>query len=339
MTATRCRRLACLLPLAALLFAGAAQAVTLKIATVVPAGTDFIGELRKAGEAIREETGGRVELKLFPGGVMGNDSAVLRKMKIGQLHGAVVTASGLAQIHPDAQVYSMPFVFRSHEEVAYVRERIDPVIRERLREEGYVVGGISEGGFTYLFSRKPIRTMDDLSGKRVWVPEGDEITARMFKNVGSQSVSLPISDVFTSLQTGLLDTVTITPSGAIALQWHSGVSYQTDAPLLFLVGMLVLDERAFERVDEGDRETVLRILRKTFDRLDEINRQNDREAMEALREQGIELVEPERPPAERRWQAVARETLDTLEAEGEFDGALLERVRGLVREYREQHGG
>lgn len=327
-----------LLP-AVLLFASTAQAVTLKIATVVPAGTAFIKELRAAGERIADETGGRVDLKLFPGGVMGNDSAVLRKMKIGQLHGAIVTSAGLAKIHPDAQVYSMPFVFRSYQEVEYVRERIDPVIRERLREEGYVVAGISEGGFTYLFSKKPIRRMEDLGERRVWVPEGDEITARMFENGGSQSVSLPISDVFTSLQTGLIDTVTINPAGAIALQWHSGVSYQTDAPLLFLVGMLVIDERAFARIDEGDRDTVLGILRDTFDRLDEVTRKDNQEAMQALREQGIELVEPARPPSERRWQGVARETLNALEQEGKYDWSLLERVRGLVQEYRARHDG
>lgn len=326
------------LPLAALLAATPAQAITLKIATVVPAGTRFLEELRSAGDAIAERTGGDVQLKLFPGGVMGSDGAVLRKMKIGQLHGAVLRAGGLAEIDPAAQVYSMPFVFRTHAEVAYVRERIDPVIREKLRARGYVVAGISEGGFTYLFSKKPIRRLEDLAQRRVWVPEGDRISARMFDKGGSQSVALPISDVFTSLQTGLIDTVAINPAGAIALQWHAGVDYQTDAPLLFLVGMLILDERAVERIDAGHRDTVLGILRDTFERLDAINRENNREAMAALRDQGIELVAPERPPSERRWQNVARDTLAELEREGDFDGALLERVHGLVDEYRAQHG-
>lgn len=326
------------LPFAALLVAGAAQAVTLKIATVVPAGTAFVEELRAAGSMIAERTDGDVELKLFPGGVMGSDSAVLRKMKIGQLHGAVLRAGGLAEIHQHAQVYSMPFVFRSYEEVAYVRERIDPAIRERLRQEGYVVAGISVGGFTYLFSKKPIRDVEDLAARRVWVPEGDRITAQMFENGGSQTVSLPISDVFTSLQTGLIDTVTVNPAGAIALQWHAGVSYQTDAPLILLVGVLVLDQGVVARMDDDDRETVLGILRETFARLDEINRENNREAMAALRTQGIELIEPEQPPSQRRWQEIARATLEELEREGKYDSTLLERVRGLVEEYRAQHG-
>jgi TRAP-type C4-dicarboxylate transport system substrate-binding protein len=311
---------------------------TLKIATSVPAGTAFIEQLKKAGDTIAERTDGRVELKLFPGGVMGNDQAVLRKIRIGQLHGAVITANALAQIHPDAQVYSLPFVFRNREEVEYVRERIDPVIRERVRSEGFVVTGISEGGFTYLFSKNPIDSVDDLGDARVWVPQGDEITARMFKSAGSQAVSLPVSDVYTSLQTGLIDTVAINPSGAIALQWHTGVNHYTNAPLLFLVGMMVVDERALEGLEEGDRDIVQVVLEDTFERLDEITAEDNREALEALESRGISAIEPARPPDEREWETIARETLQSLEAEGRFDATLLERVRELVQEYRERNG-
>jgi len=320
------------------LLASPVQAKTLKIATVVPAGTEFIDELRSAGKTVAERTDGRVDFELFPGGTMGKDSAVLRKMKIGQLDGAIVTASGLAKIHPDAQLYSMPFLFRNRDELAYVRERIDPVIRKRLREAGYVVGGISEGGFTYLFSKEPIRELSDLEDRRMWVPEGDRITARMFEKGGGEPVSLPVSDVFTSLQSGMVDTVGINPAGAIALQWHTGVQYQTDAPLLFLIAMLVFDRASFEQIDEGDREIVREVLASAFERLDEINRQNNAEAQEALRDANVELVSPKRPPAERRWEALADETLREFEQEGAYDAELLDRMEQLVREYRERHG-
>lgn len=327
--------LACLL----LGVASTAQAArTLKIATSVPAGTTFIEELKKAGGEIAERTEGRVELKLFPGGVMGNDQAVLRKIRIGQLHGAVITANALSKIHPDAQVYSLPFVFRDRQEVEYVRERIDPVIRERVRSEGFVVTGISEGGFTYLFSKNPIDSVDDLGDARVWVPQGDEITARMFKSAESQPVSLPVSDVYTSLQTGLVDTVAINPSGAIALQWHTGVNHFTNAPLLFLIAMMVVDERAMEGIDERDRETVQTVLEDTFERLDDITAEDNREALEALQSRGIASVEPARPPDEREWESIARETLKSLEQEGRFEPGLLERVRELVSEYRARNG-
>lgn len=306
----------------------------LKISTIVPAGTPFMQEMRAADEEIRRQTDGRVQLKLFPGGVMGSDRSVLRKIRIGQLHGAVITAVGLQNLHPDTQVYSLPFTFRSYEEVEYVRQRLDPEIRDRVAAAGFVLGGLAEGGFTYLFSKKPIRTLEDLRDKRMWSPEGDNVTRRMLERAGIEVVSLPLSDVYTSLQTGLVDVVTINPAGAIGLQWHTGVNYQLDAPLLLLMAMLVFDDRALARLEPADREAVTTILREAFERLDGINRRANREAQEALREQGIELLQPARPPDQRQWQAVADRTLQELAADGAFNIELYQRVKSLVAEYR-----
>jgi TRAP-type C4-dicarboxylate transport system substrate-binding protein len=329
------RRLAVLTGLWALcLVPASAATTTLKISTIVPAGTSFMERMREAGEAIREQTEGRVELKLFPGGVMGSDQAVLRKMRIGQLHGAVITATGLNDIHPATQAYSMPFTFRDHDELQFVRQHLDPVIRERVRERGYVVAGMAEGGFTYLFSKQPLRRIEDLGDARMWAPQGDDITARLLEDAGAQVVSLPLSDVYTSLQTGVLDTVTVNPSGMIGLQWHTGVNYQTDVPLLMLMAMMVIDQRALAPLDEQDRATVLKVIDETFRGLDEMNREADREAQKALRKTGIELVEPARPPGERRWQASAERSLDKLASEGRFRDGLYERVKSLVSEYR-----
>jgi len=330
-----------LLPLAglltlALLASPAAAATTLKISTIVPAGTAFMQEMRKAASTIEERTSGRVRLKLFPGGVMGSDQSVIRKMRIGQLHGAVITAAGLDAIHPATQVYSLPFTFRNHEELGYVRQRIDPVIRERVRESGFVLAGMAEGGFTFLYSKEPLRRLEDLSSARMWAPQGDQITTRMLEDAGAQVVTLPLSDVYTSLQTGMVDTVTVNPAGLIGLQWHTGVNYQLDAPLLMLMAMIVLDPGALDRLDEPDRDIVLEEIDRTFERLDGINREANRKAREALIEAGIEMIEPARAPGERRWKARAEQTLRDLAAEGRFKDELYLRVKSLVAEYREQ---
>lgn len=311
-----------------------AAATTLKISTIVPAGTPFMEQMRQTGAAVEERTDGRVRLKFFPGGVMGSDQAVLRKMRIGQLHGAVITATGLNNIHPATQSYSLPFTFRSHEELHFVRERLDPVIREHVRERGYELAGMAEGGFTYLFSKEPLRKLEGLGNARMWAPQGDDITTRMLEDAGAQVVSLPLADVYTSLQTGLLDTVTVNPAGMIGLQWHTGVNYQLDAPLLMLMAMMVIDRKALDRLDEGDREIVLAEVDKTFERLDEINREADRQAQKALREAGIELIQPTRPPGERRWKQSAEQSLDELAAEDRFNDDLYRRVQALVSEYR-----
>ena len=335
------RLISALLLVSALCTAGPAAAAErdLKIATSFPAGTTFVKELRKAGNTIEEETQGRVGLKIFPGGAMGTGKAVLRKIRIGQLHGAIVTANGLDRIAPQVAVYSMPFLFRNRAELAHVREHLDPVIRERVREQGFVLTGISEGGFSYLFSKEPIKDLEDLADSKIWAPEGDEISTRMFRRAGAEPVSLPLSDVYTSLQSGMIDTVTIHPTGAIAMQWHTGVNYYTDAPLSFLMAMMVLDERVFEQLEPADREVVRSVLEDKFAELDEINARDNAEALEVLRERGIEAVEPARAPDERRWEDISRRTLEAMEEEGRVDTGLLDRARERVQAYREQHDG
>jgi len=319
----------------ALVAPAAAEAETeFRIATIAPAGTSFVKSLRAAGETISERTDGRVDLKLFPGGVMGSSQAVLRRMRVGQLQGALVTGGGLAQVHPYAEAYSMPFLFRSYAEVEFVRERIDPVIREHIEQAGYILAGISEGGFTYLFSQDPLPDIEAMREARIWTPEHDEISPRMFERAGIRTVSLPVADVYTALQTGMVDAAAINPSGAIALQWHTGVDYRTDVPLTFLTGMLILDERTFRGLDAGDQAVVRGVLRATFDELDELIRADNQEAMEALRAQGIEDVPPSRPAGERGWREIADATVAELVAADRYDDGLLQRIRDLLADYR-----
>ena len=134
--------------------------------------------LRDAGKQVTEETEGRVKFKFYPGGVMGDDLAVLRKMRVGQLHGAVVTAGALIPYYTDIQLYNVPMLFDSLEEVDFVRQRLDTPIIEGLEEAGYVSFGLAEVGFAYAMSKEPVTSVDHVKAQKVWVPEGDEGSAR-----------------------------------------------------------------------------------------------------------------------------------------------------------------
>ena len=165
-----------LLPsLMALLAAAPAAALTLKIATLSPEGTSWMKNMRAAGEEIERQTQGRVRLRFFPGGVMGNYASVLRKIRIGQLHGGAVTGGSLSDVLPEANLYSLPFLFRDLGEVDFVRPQMDAEIMRRLEEKGMVSFGFAEAGFAYLMSTAPIRTLDDAKHRRVWSPAGDRI--------------------------------------------------------------------------------------------------------------------------------------------------------------------
>ena len=316
-----------------LLLPVAVQATTFKIASIAPDGTSWMSEMRKGADEIKARTAGRVSFRFYPGGIMGNDKSVLRKIRAGQLHGGAVTGGGVAEIYPEANVYSIPFLFRNYSEVDYVRERMDPVLLEGLKQQGFISFGLSEGGFAYLMSTSPVSGIDDLRGHKVWVPEGDEISRAAFEATDVSPVSLPLTDVLTGLQTGLIDTVAGSAIGAIALQWHTRVQYLTDAPLAYLYGSMVLKRKAFEKLSAADQKIVHEVMNTVFSRLNKRNREDNESALKAIQEQGIELVQPD--PAEReRWRKSVEIAMDKLLRNGLFKAEMLQRVEELLGNYR-----
>lgn len=313
------------------------QAAVLKIATVAPDGTSWMTAMRAGADEIEQRTEGRVKIKFYPGGIMGTDSAVLKKIRIGQLQGGALTGGGLAEVYLDAQIYSLPFLFDSYEEVDYVRQQMDPKIVAGLADAGFEVVGFSEGGFAYLLSDKPIRSVEDLAGQKVWLPQGDKISAAIYDTVGVSPVTLPISDVYTGLQTGLIDTIGATPTAAIAFQWHTRMKSMTDIPLLYLTGMLVIDQKAFKRIDSADQQIIREVMGRVFAELDKRNRSDNQQARQALSEQAIELVKPSTEELVR-WNEIAAQSIVTLGERAVYTPALLKELQGHLATYRQNHG-
>ena len=314
-----------------------ASAVTLKIATIAPNGTGWMNAMRAGAKEVKERTEGRVKLRFYPGGVMGSDKSVLRKMRIGQLQGGALTGGGLAMVYPNANIYSLPFSFRNYDEVDYVRSKMDPLLMQQLEDKGFVSFGFIETGFAYLMSKEPIRSVSDLENRKIWIPEGDKISQAAFEAVGVSPIQLPLTDVMTGLQTGLIDTVGSSPVGAIALQWHTRLHYITDLPVMYLYGTLVVQERALRRIQPEDRKILNEVMSKAAAELDEQARKDNRGAKKALVAQGLKLLEPSASQA-KRWRTNIDDAVAKLTQEGVFTKAMLERLEGNLAEYREHHG-
>jgi len=331
----RTRALACALALSLVLgLAGAASAVTLKLATVMPDGSSWLVEMRAAGKQIEAETGGRVKIKFYPGGVMGNDKTVMRKIRVGQLQGGAFTSGALAPVYPDIELYSLPLLFRTFDEVDYVRERVDATLEAGLEKNGFVPLAITDGGFAFIASQKPLRQVEDLSGAKVWMPEDDVMSETAFEVAGVAPVPLPIADVYTALQTGLVDTVAAPPAGFIAFQWHTKVKYFTDVPLMYLVGILAVDQKSFSKLKPGDQEIVRARFAEAAAKLDAENRSGDENAREALKKQGIEFIEASSDEEVARWQKMSEDARAKLRELGRYDDALIDRILKTLAEYR-----
>ena len=205
-----------------------AEATVLKIATISPDGSSWMRKMRQGAKEVEQLTEGRVKFKFYPGGVMGSDNVVLRKIRLGQLQGGAVPGGSLAKYAPNSQIYNLPLLFRSFREVDFVRERMDPIIVEALEEGGFVTFGLGEGGFAYLMSNARVTQVAHLKSKKIWVPDSDPTSVNTVESFGLSPIPLPLGDVLPSLQTGMINTVATSPIAAIALHWHTQV---THAPL------------------------------------------------------------------------------------------------------------
>lgn len=266
---------------------------------------------------------------------MGNDDTVLRKMRIGQLHGGVLLAGSLGDLDPDFEIYNLPLIFRSYDEVDHVRRQLDQQLMSQLDDAGIVAFGLVETGFVYLMSTKPTRSFADLDGRKAWIPEGDAISKAIADAAGLSPVPLALSDVLTGLQTGLIDTVAAPPVGAVALQWFTKATYVTDLPLTYIYGTLVLSDRAFRKLGAEDQKVVREELEAMSSALNRRARTDNQQAREALAKQGVTFVTPT-PETEKRWEQVADEARQDLIGRQQYDRDLITEMERILDEYRER---
>ena len=267
-----------------------ALAKTIKIATLSPEGTFWMKQMRAGAKEIKKKTEGRVKFKFYPGGVMGNDENVLRKIRIGQLHGGAITITNLTHSTPDVTMYGLPFIFSSLDDAKKIREKTDPVLSQEIEDHGFVNFGFAQGGFTYLMSKEKVSSLDDLKQQKSWVPENSDVGLSVYRNIGVSPISLPLSDVLTGLQTGLINNVITSPIGALALQWHTHVNYVVDLPLNYLAAMMIIDKKVFNKLSKSDQEIVREVMGDVYRKIDEQNMVDNVSARKALINQGVEFV-------------------------------------------------
>ncbi len=315
-----------------------AQAMLFKVATLSPEGSVWMEKMREGAAELADKTNNRVKIKFYPGGVMGDDKAVLRKIRIGQLHGGAVVGGSLSTFYPDNQIYSLPLKFKSFQEVDYVRKVLDQRIMDGLENAGFVTFGIAEGGFAYVMSKFPITNCEEMRNQKVWIPDNDATLLEAIEAFGVTPIPLSIADVRAGLQTGLINTVATPPIGAIALQWHTQIEYMINEPFLYIYGILAIDGQAFNKISPDDQRVFREIMGRVFRDLDRINRQDNIKALETLKNHGVKFIEIA-PNDLALWYADASSVPMKLIKNGKLSQDMVDTLEGLLKEYRATQGG
>lgn len=289
---------------------GAAQAVaqpkhTIKMATLAPKGSSWMKSFESAKRDIEKATDGEVSVKIYPGGVMGDESAMVRKMRSGQVHGAAITSVGLGEIDQKLLVLQLPLTFKNDKELDYVREKMSDTFAEMLSEKGFSLLSWGDVGFQYLFSQTPVTKPADLKKTKPWVWDADPITKAVMEVIDVNAVPLGVPDVLPSLQTGVINTFLNSPYGAVALQWYTKAKYVTNLQLAVVIGGVVLSEDALEELPEEHREAVTSAFNKHGKQLLSQIRKDNQKAIQTIQKAGVESVDPKDMKA---WTTAAEQT-------------------------------
>ena len=299
----------------------------IKVATLLPDGSNLVDALRAIDADLRHATKDAIGLRIYPGGVQGEEEVMIRKMRIGQLHGAGLGGTGVSKLFPDVLALETPFLFSDHDEVDYVLEQMHDYYTAGYERNGYVLLGWIDVGFIHLLSKQPIAGAEDIKNVNVWRLQDEPITGVLFKKAGVTSVPLAIPDVLLGLQTNLVEVVYASPVAAILLQWFTKVTHFTDLPINYTLGVFLVDKRTFDLLPPEQRELLRSISWKHMRAQMTRNRLQNQEGLQVLEDQGLTRVVP--PEAEiRGFQALVDESMSEL-----IDHAFSKESADLVQQH------
>ena len=317
--------------------AHAEDAYVLKFATLAPQGSTWLNIITDWANKVEKESQGRLKFKLYGGGVSGDEPDVLRKIRFGQLHGGAMTGHGIGYIYSPTRVLEIPFLFRSYDEVDHVRALLMPEIREGFHQNDFELLGWMEVGFIQLFSRVPIYSIADLKQRRIWLWQGDPLGTAFFAASGLSPVPLPITEVFSSLSTGLIDTTIAPPLGAIALQWFTKTPYMTSMPVMDGIGGLIVSRKFFDGLPKDLQQLLRRTGEEAGKRLLAETRRDNEKSLAVLKQNGVtftsEWKDKDSVLYDLRDRAAAM-----LAKDGYIPAPFYEKARKSLNDYRARKG-
>ncbi|MEE9209551.1 MAG: TRAP transporter substrate-binding protein DctP [Kiloniellales bacterium] len=312
-----------------------AGAATIKLGTLAPEGSPWHEILIDMVEAWEQASGGTVKVRIYPGGVAGDEPDMVRKMRIGQLHAAALTGVGLSEIAPEILALQMPMMFASDDELDYVRNAMGERLEAILESKGFKVLTWGDAGWVRFFAQDPVVDPEDLKPMKIFTWAGDTAVTDAYKAAGYQPVPLAATEIHSALQAGLINALPTTPIAALSFQWFGLAKNMTDLKWAPLIGAIVISTRKWQAIPADLRPQLLRIARDAGARLQKSVRQLGRDAIDVMKKHGLVVHRvPENVRA--HWERSARNGY--AELVGSYvSPEMLAEVERLRDEYRAKH--
>ena len=325
-----------LLAVLVLLIAAPAQAadVTIKWATLAPEGTVWYRALRDIGDEWSKISDGKVEVKIYAGGVVGNETAMVKKMSIGQLHGGQITSLGLKVFDKGPQVVQTPLAIQSYDELDYVVGKLKPEFESRLSAKGINVLNWGDAGWVYLFTKKPIKSVAEAKNFTIYVYDGEPAAEKMFASFGFKTKVMGATDVLASLQAGSIDAFASTRLGALSLQWFALAKNMLAIPWTPLMGATVITDDAWNQIPEEYHAEFKAAADRIGSTMKAQIRAQDEKAVPVMQKYGLSVTEVDQVTQDE-WKAKGKAVWPTVRNEVmKGDEALFDKMVEAVEEYR-----
>lgn len=311
--------------------------LTLKVGSVAPRNSPWDKTLTAISARWYEISKGRVSLKIYPGGITGTEGDMLRKVKVGALDGAVFSSMGLNKISPDLLILSMPLVIKNKQELDYVMKKIEPTYDNIMREKRFKLVGWTMAGWMKIFSRKPVAFPEDLMTQKLGFTSGEDVLTRLLKDMGFHVVPSDSIDWLSSMQSGRVDALLISPLIAAAYQVFTLADNMLDYPISPLLGAIVLSDRSWKKIPSAYREKFLAVVEEEIKKLDIESQILENKALQLIMENGLQVTEATEE-IDKSWTTLIE---DFYSKEGVI-GSIISReifkeATGYAKEYRENH--
>jgi TRAP-type C4-dicarboxylate transport system substrate-binding protein len=301
--------------------------VVIKLGTVAPEGSiwhDILLEMRERWEQI---SAGQVELRIYAGGVLGGEDEMIRKMQRRGLDALAISGSGLPLIDRIVDCIQMPLMFEDYAQLDLVRNGLAADLEAGFRHKGYEVLSWSEAGWVHFFGKEPVRTPEDLRRLRLWIAAGDPSFENIARELNFRVVPLPVTDMLTGLQTGLIEVIDVPPLFALLDRSYEAAPFMTDLRFAPVNAATVITATAWDRIPEQYHEPLRLASRELSAKLRTQVDRFERDAIEEMVSRGLQVVELDEA-SRQAWRREAENVYAQLACQREYP-ALYERVLQL----------